>query len=170
MTQKATSSLFNHIGTTMSEDLKKYSDQLEVCMTQLDQGEIALIEFGDRSFKAPDYYTRIRIRLTKTPGGVQYGVRFVSTFRGEGSGAYFPRTTQGKLDAMQYVMKEVERYLKPSDFPTVKALVGLIQADLKFAGFPDESHIETPLLQRLHQQEEAEGRGFLPDAITIHLE
>lgn len=170
------------------EKIVEWETQLAELMDQLNKGEIKLIEFGDPAFQISDYYSRIRIRLTMTPGGYQFGMHFVSLYRGEGSGSYYPRNRLGRLHCILDAMKEVKHYTDDSlaqkyraargTGPDIisgarsdegRALSANTSASLLFTGHKDESHIKTPLLQKLHAQEEAEGRGFLPGATTIRL-
>jgi hypothetical protein len=159
--------------------MKRWREQLTELIDQLDEGSIALIEFGNPKQPASDFSTRIRIRLTKTPAGLQFGMRFVYSFRGEGSGSYYPRNTEGKAQCIRDAMKEVETYT--AETPLAKKLKEvrersgltnphqITDRQLAFTGFVNENHLRPPVLRRLHAQEEAGGRGFLPDAVVIRL-
>lgn len=158
------------------QQFQVWTDQLGALLDQLDKREIALIEFSDPAPHLCNYYARIRIRLTMTPGGLQFGMRLVSAYRGEGSGSYYPRDTLGKLHCVRDAMKEVQRYIAPaSPNPKVQAYLEEMRGKnptpvMSFIGYKDERHIQEPLLQKVHRHEEAQGRGFLPDAATIQLD
>lgn len=117
-------------------DYMKLQEQLEDLLPRLVSGELACAEYGDPAHVG-GYASYIRIYYLPTMGGMQFGIKEVSSHV-EGSGVYFPDAA----GAIDYAIERVRHYHRPLNAVLAKRLSQLATRSerpvLAFTGFTDE--------------------------------